>query len=167
MTGPNLPRTARCCSSVRHPTRRGDDRLAGGDAAGAGRPTGAAAAVACLPLVLDLLVLLALVMQQTGVWSGGLPLLLVTADRGRPCQTFLQAPERPGARDSPHAHTRDRGRAGRSAGRDRARGPRCSTAARPQHLKFFPRTNRRACPRPRISGSTGSAKSGRSVSRAG
>jgi hypothetical protein len=42
----------------------------------------AAAAVACAPLALDLVVLLALVMQRTVAWSGGLPMFLWTAGAG-------------------------------------------------------------------------------------
>jgi hypothetical protein len=42
----------------------------------------AAAAVACIPLALDLVVVLALVMQRADVWSGGLPMFLWTAGGG-------------------------------------------------------------------------------------
>jgi hypothetical protein len=49
----------------------------------------AAAAVACVPLVLDLTVLLNLITQQTGHWSGGLPVFLWTFGGGPPVLASL------------------------------------------------------------------------------
>jgi hypothetical protein len=49
----------------------------------------AAAAVACVPLALDLAVLLSLVMQRTDAWSGGLLTFLWTAGSGPPVLASL------------------------------------------------------------------------------